>query len=236
MGIIRLLLILIAVVGGATTLPAQLNGSGSARVPRRQTYPLTHLRVVLDGDSMTSRNGDAITDSEPNVGTYVRLMFGTGAGVTNVAVSDQDSGDMLSDAVSQVDALFDSSKTNVCFAMIGSNDWHLDSTPVGTAWQNYSNYLWGRKAAGFRVVACTMPPVGQSPPATAGFNTNFNNFVRAHWATVAHTLCDLAAEPRFANYADTTYYADNFHFNDTGIRIYAEYVRVGIIRAVWGGL
>lgn len=179
----------------------------------------TRNGVICDGDSLTFGQGSTAGNDYPSV-LQTLLPGGTGqwqkfnGGTTGESLPDMDS-----NAATTVD-LFNNAVAYL-IGWGGTNDLKGGAS-FATLQSRWITYFTNRGSAGWmsgsrRLVAVTIIArsnfTGQNNTDAASFNT----WLRANYATYATHLLDLAADSRFQNYSDTTYYdADGVHLNNTG--------------------
>lgn len=103
-----------------------------------------------------------------------------------------------------------------------------DGASTAQAITHLEAWIVQARAAGWRVMLCTVPP---NAAHQAGIDT-VNAHIRTNAATLAdYPLVDIAADPRMDDPADTGVYADGLHPNDAGYAIIAELVhsRVSVL-------
>lgn len=156
------------------------------------------------------------------------LTLGTGR---VVAASEQTLADMQSSAT-DVDNLYADHRLQnaivVCWG--GTNDLYFGASAATTI-SRLSTYCTARQAVGWKVAVLTLLP--RSEPGTPGTfeadRATVNTSIRANWQTYADHLIDVAADPRFDDETDTTYFhTDLVHLNNTGRGAVAELVVDGL--------
>lgn len=194
-----------------------------------EKWSCRHRVVVCDGDSLT--RGFAATAGY-EYPTVLAAALGSDWEIRNFGVDSQTLNAMSSDAVANNDTPFATTlgtRKNVLVAWGGTNDLYYGDS-AATAISDFETYCAARKAAGFKVVACTIIDRTESGGSwTAADAATFNASVRANYATYADALCDLAADPRLDDYTDSTYYqADGTHLKDAGYAAVAELVEAAV--------
>lgn len=180
--------------------------------------------IVFDGNSMT----DDATSSYPS-GTIAAL-----AGLWdtyNFGVSGQTTIEMLADAETQIDPLYNATLgKNIVVCWEGTNDIKLGATKED-AYARLVQYCQARQAAGYQVVICTIvdrQQVGQ-PADFATSRAYVNTQIGSNWQTFADALADLWADTRLQDATDTTYFnVDKVHLTAAGYAIVAEIVVTAI--------
>lgn len=212
---------------------------GTADSGELEVTTLTPLigQIVCDGNSLTADNGT------PGVTIYpaqLATLMGSGWDIVNLGVSGQTTQDMIDDADTEVDVLYDAVTYdhNILVAWEIGNDIHFGAT-ANEAYNSFVSYCQARQAAGFKVVAVTVPArSGGSSTPVETFDADrltANDLIRANWRTFADALADVALDTRIDTIADcdnSTYYYDETHFNTTGYSIIAEAVKTAILEIV----
>lgn len=185
--------------------------------------------IACDGDSLTRGYGVSAAQAYPAV---MQGSLGTNYDVRNFGVDSQTLATMITTAAAQIDTPFGAvlgSKKNgvVCFA--GTNDLYFGASAATTI-TRFQTYCAARRSAGLKVIACTI--IDHAEPSgswTAADALTVNNSIRANYATYADVLCDLAADSRLANHADTTYFnADGVHLTAAGYAVVASLVQSAV--------
>jgi lysophospholipase L1-like esterase len=181
-------------------------------------------QIVFDGNSMT---GGSSTYPATVMPTFPSMTS------TNVGVPGQTTPDMLSDAVTQVDPLYNGTlANNVLVCWEGTNDLKLGAT-AASAYSSLVTYCSNRRAAGYKVVIVTLLPRndGGTPGTFEADRQTVNTNIRANWTTFADALADVAAIGAIGDFGDSnnaTYYQDNVHMTALGYDIVAYCVCDGI--------
>jgi lysophospholipase L1-like esterase len=208
----------------------------AGEVARLSTYLAGRLagtgKLIADGDSLTA--GFGVGAGLDYVSQLQNRAGGRWASFVNLGVSAQTLSDMLADAVSDVDAKLDGSKSrNLVVCWGGTNDMFFGASGA-TAYGRLVSYCTGRRAAGFKVVVLTALPRNDAgvPADFATQRATFNTSIRSNWATFADALADIAADSRIGDdgdYADATYYnADQVHLTAARYALVAVLVRPGV--------
>lgn len=172
--------------------------------------------IIFEGDSITFNGGYRALVFAELTGVVQMTCFATnGAGIATLVTRG-----------SQVDALYDASRTNVLSVLIGAND--LPSLGAATWKANLKAYCQARQLAGWKVVLLTV-----LPQTTPGFNTirNAANDLIYGDPTFYDALADVAADPTIgadAAASDLTYYSDGEHPTQAANIIIAPYVTAAI--------
>ncbi|MDD5650794.1 MAG: SGNH/GDSL hydrolase family protein [Candidatus Nanoarchaeia archaeon] len=195
-------------------------------------YPYRSL-MVFDGDSLTYGLREGCTESYPtqlvNKFTLPNTILSY-----NYGISGQKLSDMITDASSQIDILYDSAKDyNIVFIWGGVNDLGLElSTTAEQVYDRLKTYCQGRKEIGFKVYALTMLPQSVityvSRITYEADRQIFNNLVRTDLINSGYCdgIIDIAADNRIGLSGcelDTTYYlTDKIHMNNTGYGVVSD--------------
>jgi lysophospholipase L1-like esterase len=112
-------------------------------------------------------------------------------------------------------------------AMLGTNDLAIGQTAAEIE-ADLTAYWAARRAAGQRVVACTVIACGTFSGAAEAHRGTLNTWIRLQ-ADTWDALADLAADSRLSNSADTTYYSgDTVHLTATGYLVVAQAVKAAL--------
>jgi len=133
---------------------------------------------------------------------------------------------MITEAAAQVDKLYNAAYAkNILYGWEGTN--HLQTVDATTAYNSLVTYYQARQAAGWTVVAGTIP-IRNSGGEKSGYETDrqaVNASMRANWQTFASALVDWDADARFTNPDNRTYFSDGLHFTDAGHSAAAEILK-----------
>ena len=190
-----------------------------ARYRLPAAYP---VRLVYDGDSITAGYQSTAGFTYPiQAGLLLPQCDGY-----NLGISGQTLAQMLASAPTNLDPLHDGTKQgNIVVICGGTNDLYAGATPA-SVYANLQAYCAARRTAGWKVVVTTVLPRSASDPFDANRQT-LNTNIRANWGTFADGLADIAADQRIgvpgAN-ANSAYFADGTHPNNTGYGIMAQIV------------
>jgi hypothetical protein len=182
-----------------------------------------NMKIVSDGNSNSvGYNLPAGQDYPTQV---YNILGGSGAGysIANFGVSGQTTQNMQADAVSQIDAAYNGTKTkNFLFAWEVENDVFVNAISGATAASNMLTYWNGRKTAGFKVIGATSPYRGN--------NVTVNNSIKAaNTAIIAapsnyNYLIDIPAIPELSNVRGSGFQDDNVHFTYSGVLAFSRRV------------
>jgi len=175
-----------------------------------------NMKIVSDGNSNSvGYNLPAGQDYPTQV---YNALGGSGAGysIVNFGVSGQTTQDMQSDAATQIDPAYNSSKTkNFLFAWEVENDVFVNSVSGATAATNMLNYWSGRKSTGFYVIGATSPLRGNNVLVNSRIKT-------ANTALLAGTsnydaIVDIPSIPMLSNVRGSGFQSDFTHFTYSGV-------------------
>jgi peptidoglycan hydrolase-like protein with peptidoglycan-binding domain/lysophospholipase L1-like esterase len=184
--------------------------------------------LVAEGDSITAAFNAYPYVFGPNANP---ALYGVNYAVSGSTISS------LNTRASAVDAVIPpspSSRTFILSVLIGANGLSTDySGPGGTGVSGWladlATYLDARRAAGWKVVLCTVLP-RTTPDFNAARNTA--NATIATWGGVhADAICDFAADPTMGTDAaasNTTYYSDGTHPTATGQTVLEPIYRAAV--------
>jgi lysophospholipase L1-like esterase len=205
-------------------------GLMAAMAAARPLLAVTNYNMTFDGDSLTAGLGL----SAPNAWPAQFLSSVTTLSVTshaNVAVSGQNVNDMIARAAANVDnTLVSSPVANILCALGGHNNLGGGDS-AATTYGLIQSYFQGRSASWVKVAYTVGAsaylltpgcPGGCSGTAEPG-RTTLNSTIRAGYRSYADILVDYAADARFQNTADTTYYqSDGIHYTAAGCLALAQ--------------
>ena len=184
-------------------------------------------QIVFDGNSLTQGTGATAGFSYPDQCFPILKGFRYGG---NFGVSGQTTAQMSSDAVAQIDSLYNSGLySNILVAWEIRNSRVVGGRTMAEAYSDYVSYCQARQAAGWKVMALTVLPCngGDEPPGFEAERVAINAQIVSDWPTFADELCDVAADTRLDDYTDATYFnADEVHLTDAGYGVVAELVAV----------
>jgi hypothetical protein len=174
---------------------------------------VSSLNIVCDGNSITIAEGYGGLPW-PTVLKQLPDFSDPSCVLTNLAVGGQTTGDMLADASTQVDTLFNPAKYNVLIAMEMLND--IRNTGNEEAcFQRFYKYLRDRKARGWYVIGCTtMASTDLNPVNAANLQTKIayvNGRLRSVVPNCCDCLIDTIAIPTLSNASDLSMFPDLTH-------------------------
>ncbi len=226
------------------TLDSYCQQVGAFRAKRY--IPFDQANIIVDGNSLSTSAGTGI--AWPAKMDAIHPFDANSATITNIAVSGQNTRNMLADAASQVDGAFDESKVNVVIAWEIRNDIVAGQT-IQQALDSFEQYCSERREAGFYVVVLTLTPSWRDDYGVGGevgYNQleadrlAVNDSLRKYHKNYSDLLIDIGDHPQLgqtgANEPDgwqfsdgrmgpTTLYHDGTHFTDAGKDLIAAMVR-----------
>jgi lysophospholipase L1-like esterase len=146
----------------------------------------------------------------------------------NSGVSGQTVSDFSANAATEIDSNYRSAlRRNVCVVWGGVNDANAGAS-AATIYDRLKTYWAARRAAGFKIVACTEIDAQDAGRNAVGWHSTLwpalNTLIKSD-ATLYDSLVDLGADSRLQNALDTTYFnADKVHLTDTGYGVVAALV------------
>lgn len=184
--------------------------------------------IICEGDSITVGVGGS-----PNYPQQLGTLLGAGWDVVNVGGNSETIAQMLGQAATQVDPLYDLTRArNICAIFAGTNDFYFGAS-VASVEADYQAYCEARQSIGFELIAFTIMPRSEAG-APLDFESKrqaFNTWLRVNYLNFADRLVDIAADPRMGDAGDetdTTYFADLVHPTTTGYGVIASHVH-GVI-------
>jgi hypothetical protein len=183
-------------------------------------------RIVFDGDSLPEGFGVSAGEMFPDQAIDA-LTATLGSALlldawTNAATGGETIGQMIADVATDVDAHFRSGATvqltrggagNVALLYGGTNDLFY-ATPRDLLEWRWLQWMRGRRAAGWRTIACTLADdqYATNPGSFAADRLWFNALVEAN-ADEYDVLLDVAAIPEAQDATNGTYFqADKVHW------------------------
>lgn len=188
--------------------------------------------IVFEGDSLTA-DGTYSNKVMRMIDLYVR----TGNIAHNVATAAQTLyPTIIYDAPNQVDSNHISTgHKNIAVLWAGTNDLYYNKKLTASGLHELiQDWCSGRKAAGFKVIVCTITPRSDLfiPGNFEERRQILNALIREHYSEYADGIADIAADPRLGDAGDeleSMYYTDKVHMTPTGYAIVAGIVRDAII-------
>lgn len=206
-------------------------GNGSNPIPPPSTF-LNNAVIVCDGNSLTFgfASTNPTIDSYPAVMQTLSPLSTNGAVISNVGVTGQSTENMEDRAAANVDVLYNPSVNSLVVAWEGGNDIYAHGD-VTFAYNNYVDYMLARMNVGFKTIAVTCPPRGQSSSfgdSEVVYNGKlqaFNSLLLANYKVFAIGIVDPATDSRFQGYSPDYYFSDLVHYTDLGYAAIAGLVR-----------
>lgn len=180
----------------------------------------SQLNIVCLGDSMTKGYPVDPGGSYP---TQLKLIVGT-SNISNLGINGEKSSGVLSTEVPSAISLYDATKQNVACVWCGINDIGT-GVSLATLKANYVSIVSALKAAGFFVIALTLPPSNYTGGAyVPGYAANvppFNAWILAG-SSGADVVCNSGQDTLLSNPANFTYfYTDELHLITAGYNVVA---------------
>jgi lysophospholipase L1-like esterase len=196
---------------------------------------LRNCKIVCDGNSIT--RGDIYSNTPHKTDYPSQLQHQMNKDrlaveVVNVAISGQStitltggaSSAMVTDAVSEVDALFDPTRLNICIFWEGGNELYYTESKVNrvqAAYEATRDYCLLRQSRGFYVVVIdTLPRNNGYYPGYVNVSTyaadilSYNQLVRQNWRDFADCYVDI--RKFLPDIQPTTFWmSDGVHPTDT---------------------
>lgn len=187
---------------------------------------LTDAVIVCDGNSLTA-GGYGGTYNYPQ-------LLGQQTGFESVdfynfGVSGQQTSQMASDAVAQIDILINPSVENILIAWEVGNDIYYQGDATA-AYNRFRDYCLARQEAGWRVIVLTCPARTQ----TTAFGDNpsqyetklqaANTLLLSNWASFSDGIIDLRQYTPLQTTSAPYYNADQVHLTQTGYQVFVPYL------------
>lgn len=184
--------------------------------------------IIFEGDSLTVGT-TGVTNSYPYVA--ITSLGRASYDYYNVAVTGQTVVQMLADASYQYYPIIGAHAKDICVTWGGTNDISAGDSAT-TVYNNIVALCTAQRAAGYKVVVCTIIARGTFGAGQNTIKATVNANIVANWATFADALCNLAADARLSNSSDATYYnADTVHLTTTGYAVVSALV-VPVVQAL----
>lgn len=185
-------------------------------------------QVICDGNSLTFGFGTSSTSNSYPQQLQTLLGGAVVWAVYNFGVNGQTTTQMISDFSTQIAPLYNIYRQKNILVVFEAGNEILANLSSTTVLTNLTNYVSLGKAAGFKVIALTVPKradlTGGKETTRQTVNTSIvSNTIGADY------IYDAAAESAFSNTSNTTYYnVDGVHYTDTGYGVIAAGVNTGI--------
>lgn len=197
----------------AGSIPGTISAAGAASI----TVTLT-VSAGLAGVNGIITHGDSLTAHQiPSAVCWpVQLQRQTTKPVRNPAKSGYRVDQLITLYSSDVAPLYNSATFNTLVFLGGTNDL-IQGADAATIQSRLTTYWQNAKTTGFKLVACTIPALGNVAAGIETIRQNVNTWIRANALTYADKLADLAANSKLSNPNDTTYYqSDKLHYTTAG--------------------
>lgn len=183
----------------------------------------TEYNIVCDGNSLTAGQGATSGQTYPVQLGALLTTQGATAAVENKGVGAQNTQDMEADASTDIDPLYDSSKSNYLLVWEGRNDLNQNNgLTVQQAYNNLVTYCENRQAVGWKVILFSL-----LPSYTASYNGDttvagyealeadrvaLNVLLKANWTFFADGYVDFDSDPEI----------NTFHNNEQSGYVYSS--------------
>lgn len=191
--------------------------------------------IITDGNSITSGNNQ-VTPWPARLKQRVPFNV-AGCALTSVAVSGQNTASMDTDAVTQVDVLFDVNDPSVVIALELGNQIVSTGSTARAAADLMKTYCRRRMMAGFRVVMCTAFDRQQALGGGVGTSAvaviqAANALLLAEWNECATDVIDTRLVPELRDSSNAAYFdAAKVHPNDLALTGFIDLVAGVLINA-----
>lgn len=200
------------------------------------------VTIVCDGNSITYGVGYGPGPTWPEAMAAMAPWASMGAGVQfyNFGVNSQTTQDMIADAATQIDPLYDPANINILIAWEIRND--VQNGMVGVtarqAIDHIKAYCLARKAVGWKVIVVDILHTawqlqGHDPASEAQINGNYdlcNEILAAEWTDFADGYVHMLDDSRLADPYDLTVYYEGVHPNGLGRQYCAEDINPEAVR------
>lgn len=192
--------------------------------------------IICDGNSLTNGLGTA---SDPETTSYPALIgsnFPT-YDVLNAGVNGRTGQTQLAVLPTRILPLYNAARgNNIYVYWEGINDLVHTAQTVAEIEANTANACLAAKNLGFKVVVLTC--MKAAPITSNGRETDrqtYNAYLLANYSSFAHAVVDVASNPHFSDYTNTTYFnADQTHLTDAGYDEVANNATYGVTQAING--
>jgi lysophospholipase L1-like esterase len=161
---------------------------------------LTNSVIVCDGNSLTAGQGGT---PYPAQLALLEPFVSNGSTITNKGVGAQTTLDMIADAATDIDPLYDSSVTSILPAWEVRNHLVVDTPTNTVAYDKFVEYCLARMNVGWKVVVLTILPSWtygyREDNTVAGYEQldadrlQINTWIRANYRDFGNVLCDVAS-------------------------------------------
>jgi len=190
---------------------------------------LTYRQIICDGDSRTAGSGASVYYDYPSA---LQRSLGIVVRMRNFGIGGYPVSSMLLEAPIRIDPLrFKPDDVVVVFG--GINDILAAHTP-SQVYADLKAYWAARRAAGWRVVACTEIDANSALAIAASWRTHratLNTLIKSD-SSLYDALADLAADTNIGvdGAADTAYFDnDKVHLSDSGYAVMAGLIKTAIL-------
>lgn len=187
--------------------------------------------IVCDGNSLTRGGG---TTPYPQQVSERFPFSENGTLVYNKGVDGQTTPQMIADASTDIDPLYNASVKSVLIAWEVGNDIYFNGS-VLNAYNNFVTYCNDRRLVGWKVIAISLTPRDQSTPFgdnSAQFEVKLqqaNVLMLNNWIEFSDAIIDLRSDPRLATITLDYWNPDLVHLNAAGYQVVADLVMKKIL-------
>ena len=197
---------------------------------KNDNQDLNNSLVVFDGDSLMLGRQD---DPQMDYPTLTMAYFDVSNTFHNLGVGGQRTDEILADATSQVDPLYNYQKENNIYIVWGGiNDLVNDNRTPQQAYDSLKLIWSGRRTAGFKVIATTVIDAGNTSWVTI---SQLNSLIKSD-SNLYDGLIDAALDSRIGGenaWQDLTYFkSDTVHLNENGNAVMAELAQPKILNSL----
>jgi lysophospholipase L1-like esterase len=218
----------------------QLSAPDLAALKAWAARPSITTQVTVDGCSLDVGYNSTTTTHAPVQNSWpwqANRLSGEGTKFSllswgaNSYMVGQTAAQCLTNAVANADPLYNAvafTKNWYAMGMGPSNDIAGGATGAA-AYTTAVSLCQGRRTAGYKVIAFTLPARGGFNSTQNGYLATYNTSVRSNWTTFADALADVGADARMQNSANTTYFdTDGTHLTAAGYGVVAGIVVAAI--------
>jgi lysophospholipase L1-like esterase len=193
---------------------------------------LAQKLVICDGDSITLGAVGLVANSRyPN---QMDSLSSEALALRNMGRSGLATATILADAPTRIDPLFDAIYVRrIAVVMMGVNDLRNGGFSTASIIANISAYCTARRAAGFKVIVCTITPATDAGTAGsfAADRATVNASIRTNYPTYADGIADVGGDATIGGDSapnNATYYGDKLHPTAAGNAIIASIIKAAV--------
>ena len=186
--------------------------------------------IVCDGNSLTAGGYGGLT--YPQLLAATLPMATNGTQVINKGVGGQQTSQMIADATTEIDSLYEEDRTCILIAWEVGNDIYFNND-VAAAQIRFAEYCNARRAIGWKVIAITCTPrisftdAGQQATYESRLQ-QANTWMLDNYSSFCDAIVNARQDARLQTVSSTYWNPDNIHLKQSGY----EVLMTGIIEAI----